>query len=463
MLIFLAILCGLIEAMFTALEVALGTVSRARLRGLSLATRDESGALDSPVLARRAQIALAIAERPDRLALLFITITSLCLWAAATFLTWAALLQNWPGWILPGCLVFLLFIAEVLPLQIAARHSEAITLRGAPLVSLALKLMAPVTVAVGGTARFIARLLGSGPNTTPAVTQGELRTALAAAEEQGTIESEERALIEGAMDFRDKVVSEVMTPRIDIIGIPSSATLPEALAIALREGHSRMPIFDGTLDKIIGILATKDLLPHLKNALESDLSSHKTARDVARPAYFVPATKKIASTLEELRRQRTLLAMVVDPDGGTAGLVTLEDLLEELVGEIQDEYDLEEPALREIEGENSAVLCAAATPVREFGKFWHQKFGVSATLRGADGAAAPSGQSLAALALELFENVPQIGDHIEAGDCHSGEGADRKLEMEVTQMEGPRIEEVKIAEKAAQKAPVKSSEAARSQ
>lgn len=445
MLIFLAGLCGLIEAMFTALEVALGTVSRARLRGLSVATRDESGALDSPVLARRALVALEIAERPDRLALLFITITSLSLWAAATFLTWAALTQSWPLWMLPLCLVVLLFVAEVLPLQIAARHSEVIALRGAPLVALALKMMRPVTAIVGGVAHVIARLLGSGPNTTPAVTQGELRTALAAAEEEGVIESEERALIEGAMDFRDKVVSEVMTPRIDIVGIPASATLPEALGIALREGHSRMPIFDGTLDKIIGILATKDLLPHLKNTLESDLSSQKTARDVARPAYFVPATKKIASTLEELRRQRTLLAMVVDPDGGTAGLVTLEDLLEELVGEIQDEYDLEEPALRVVEGEENTILCAAATPVREFGKFWHQKFGWSATLRGGDGNAAPSGQSLAALALELFENVPKIGDRIEAGDFHTSDGADQKLEMEVTQMEGPRIEEVKIA------------------
>jgi CBS domain containing-hemolysin-like protein len=448
MLIFLAGLCGLIEAMFTALEVALGTVSRARLRSLRVATRDESGALDSPVLARRAHIALEIAERPDRLALLFITITSLSLWAAATFLTWAALTQEWPLWVLPMCLVLLLFVAEVLPLQIAARHSEVIALRGAPLVSFALKMMKPVTAIVGGIAYGMARMMGSGPNATPAVTQGELRTALAAAEEEGVIESEERALIEGAMDFRDKVVSEVMTPRIDIVGIPASASLPEALAIALREGHSRMPIFDGTLDKIIGILATKDLLPHLKNTLESDLSSQKTARDVARTAYFVPATKKIASTLEELRRQRTLLAVVVDPDGGTAGLVTLEDLLEELVGEIQDEYDLEEPALRIVEGEESAILCAAATPVREFGKFWSQKFGVGATLRGADGNSAPSGQSLAALALELFENVPNIGDHITAGEAHSSEENAPVLEMEITKMEGPRIEEVKITARA---------------
>jgi putative hemolysin len=448
MLIFLAALCGLVEAMFTALEVALSSVSRARLRNLSLATRDETGALDSPVNARRAQLALEIAERPDRLALLFITVTSFSLWAAATFLTWAALSEGWPPFVLPLALVGVLFIAEVLPLQIAARHPEIIALRGSPLVKIAMQLLMPVTAVVGGIAYGVARLLGSGPNATPAVTEGELRTALATAEEEGVIESEERALIEGAMDFRDKVVSEVMTPRIDMVGIPADATLPEALDIALREGHSRMPIYDGTLDRIVGILASKDLLPHLKNTFESENSSLKTARDVARPAYFVPGTKKIASTLEELRRQRTLLAVVVDPDGGTAGLVTLEDLLEELVGEIQDEYDLEEPQLRTIEGEEAALLCAASTPIREFGKFWSQKFGFSATLRGFDGTPAASGQSLAALALELFQNVPAVGDKIEAGDAVASTPDIRAtfvLKMEVTKMDGPRIEEVKIS------------------
>lgn len=448
MLIFLAALCGLVEAMFTALEVALGAVSRARLRTLSLATRDETGALESPATAHRAQTALEIAERPDRLALLFITVTSLSLWAAATFLTWASLSQKWEPFILPLALVMVLFVAEVLPLQIAARHSEVIALRGASLVKASMQLLLPITAVVGGVAYGVARLLGSGPNATPAVTEGELRTALATAEEEGVIESEERALIEGAMDFRDKVVSEVMTPRIDIIGISAEASLPEALEIALREGHSRMPVYEGTLDRVVGILASKDLLPFLKNTFESENSSLKTVRDIVRPAYFVPATKKIASTLEELRRQRTLLAVVVDPDGGTAGLVTLEDLLEELVGEIQDEYDLEEPALRAIEGEEAALLCAASTPVREFGKFWSQKFGFSTTLRGADGTPAASGQSLAALALELFQNVPSVGDRIEAGDAVVATADIRAtfvLEMEVTKMEGPRIEEVKIA------------------
>ncbi|HEX8463281.1 MAG TPA: hemolysin family protein, partial [Abditibacterium sp.] len=447
MLIFLAALCGLIEAIFTALEVALGTVSRARLRALTATSREESDEF-SPAMTRRALAALAVIDRPDRLALLFITVTSLCLWSAATFLTWAALAARWPLFVLPLCLVGLLFVAEVLPLQIAARHAENIALRGAPLVAVAQKVLAPILAVVGGLSYGVARLLGSGPDASPQVTEGELRTALAAAEEEGVIESEERALIEGAMDFRDKVVREVMTPRIDMVGVPADASLHQTLQIALREGHSRLPVFEGTLDNIVGILATKDLLPHLKSSLENGAAGTITARQVTRPAYFVPETKKIASTLEELRRQRTLLAVVVDADGGTAGLVTLEDLLEELVGEIQDEYDLEEPALRLIEGEAAALLCDASTPVRDFGRFWHQQFGFSATLRGSDNAPAESGQSLAALALELFEKVPQVGDSIAVGDAIAATPDIRAqfvLGLEVTKMAGPRIEEVKIA------------------
>lgn len=458
MLIFFAALCGLTEAIFTALEVALGGVSRARLRALSAPRPDDETSSRAQV--RRALVACRIVERPDRLALLFITVTSLSLWGAATFLTWAALSQGWPGWGLPLALVAVLFVAEVLPLQIAARHSEVLALRGAGLVSLALRVLAPVTSVVGGVAYGVARAMGSGPGATPHVTEGELRTALAAAEEEGVIESEERALIEGAMDFRDKVVREVMTPRIDIVGVPAAADLAQTLEIALREGHSRLPVFDGTLDNIVGVLATKDLLPHLTGAPAN--AAPKTARDVARPPFFVPQTKKIASTLEELRRQRTLLAVVVDADGGTAGLVTLEDLLEELVGEIQDEYDLEEPPLRVVGGE-TALLCDAATTVREWGRFWAHNFAQSATLRGADGAPAASGQSLAALALELFQNVPRAGDCIRAGEAvalsvpsHAARDAAEEsgaseprvalpLEMKVIRMAGPRIEEVKIA------------------
>ncbi len=429
------------EAIFTALEVALGTVSRARLRALQSAAREEASV--SPATLRQTDRVLELLERPDRLALLFITITSLSLWLAASLLTWNSIAQDWPLWVLPLALVGLLFVAEVLPLLIAARHAEAIALRGNGLIRFSLKLWSPILAVLGGIAFGMARTLGSGPDARPDVTEGELRTALAAAEEEGVIESDERALIEGAMDFREKVVREVMTPRPDIIGISADATLAQALETALGQGHSRLPVYEGSLDKIVGVLAAKDVLPFLKNG-----DSLKTAREVARAAYFVPQTKKLTSMLDELRRGRTLLAIVVDENGGTAGLVTLEDLIEELVGEIQDEYDLEEAPLRIVEeAEAPTVLCDASATARDFRRFFGRQFKMVATLRDADGDRVESGETLAALALELFADVPSEGDTIAAGDAVAVTPDIRAqfgLQLQIVKMDGPRIEEVKI-------------------
>lgn len=441
MLIFLAVLCGLIEAIFTALEVALGAVSRARLRTLEIVTpSEETPDVSAQRTARAATRVLKLLERPDRLTLLFISVTSFSLWIAASLLTWQALSTGWPLWVLPLALVALLFGAEVIPLLVAARHAESIALGGAPLLSFARKLFAPLLALTGGIGYAIARLFGSGPNATPAVTQDELRTALATAEEEGVIESEERALLEGAMDFREKVVREVMTPRLDVVGIPADATLDEALAVALREGHSRLPVYEGTIDRIIGVLATKDVLAPLARG-ESGV---KTARETLREAYFVPETKRIAATLEELRHGRTLLAVVVDESGGTAGLVTLEDLLEELVGEIQDEYDVEEAPLRaEMRGEERVLICEAHSTVRDFGRFFASEWKMVSTLQGADGERVDSGRTLASLALELFENVPRVGQRVRAGEAVAASSDIRAgfgLEMEVVGMDGPRIE-----------------------
>jgi CBS domain containing-hemolysin-like protein len=280
------------------------------------------------------------------------------LWTAATALSWHAFNQGWPLWELVLALVTALFVAEVLPLLLAAHQTETVALHGARPAEMALFVLSPLMLLLGGIGYGLARLLGAGPNARAQVTEDELRTALAAAEEEGVIESEERAMLEGAMDFRETRVREVMTPRIDMVASPASATLPEVLQTALHEGHSRLPVYEGTPDNIVGIVSTKDLIPHLRRdvnlapvdanrVLDGNLVANNDlcARDVARPALFVPQDKRIEPTLEDLRRQRTLMAIVMDENGGTAGLVTLEDLLEEIVGEIQDEYDEEEPAM----------------------------------------------------------------------------------------------------------------------
>jgi CBS domain containing-hemolysin-like protein len=454
MLISIVVLCTLCEAIFTSLEVALGAVSRARLR--SLIEGEQAAGQSRSLAASRATRVLRILDRPDRLALAFITVTSLSLWTAATLLTWYALIGDWPLWTLPLELTGVLFLAEVLPLLVAANHPETVALRGIGLAEFSLTVLSPLLHIIGGLGYGTARILGAGPGVSPHVTEGELRSALATAEEEGVIESDERALLEGAMDFREKVVREVMTPRIDIIGVPADAGMMAVLAVAMQERHSRLPVYEGTLDRIIGIVAAKDTLPYLR---EDQTSTARCARDVMRPVFFVPEEKRIAPTLDELRHQRTLMAIVVDSDGGTAGLVTLEDFLEEIVGEIQDEHDTEEPPLRVLDAGTSAagdearaILCDAGVTVRECERFWQKSFTEAITLCDSEDEVADASMSLAALALQLFESVPQAGDRVDAGyatnraaNTSTSSNQPRcRLELEIAAMDGPRIEEVKL-------------------
>jgi len=453
MLLLLAALCGLIEAVFTALEVALGAVSRARLRALAEPDASGSDEAPSPATTRNARLALSLLEHPDRLSILFLTVTSLSLWGAASLLTWHVLAGLWTWPVLVAALVALLFVAEVVPLLLAAPRAEMLALAGARFVAGAARILWPLTFPLGALAFGLARALGSGARATTHVTEGELRTALAAAEAEGAIESGERALIEGAMDLRTQTVREVMTPRLDIAAISADAPLEEALRIALDQGHSRVPVYDGSLDRVVGVLATKDLLPHLH---QNGRAVPRTVREVVRPALFFPENGRVSVALDELRRHRTLLAIVVDSNGATSGLVTLEDLLEELVGEIQDEYDAEEAPIRLLEAQSSAqervVSCEAGSSVRELGRFLGAEFGLTTTLRAADGAPAGSGTSLAALFLERFGRVPRVGDITLAGsavetssprnvegETSGDERAAWNVWLEVATMEGPRV------------------------
>lgn len=433
MLIALVVFLVLIEAVFTALEIAFGAISRTRLRALASPDAD---AEISPLTAQRATHALQILADTPRLTLIFIIVTSLSMWGAASLLTWLSTWQEWDWWILPVALAGILFAAEVLPVLIAAPRAESIVLRGARIIGFASKLLTPLLWLIGSIGYLPIRLMGNIRQAGPQVTEDELRSVLAIAEEDGAIESSERSLLEGAMDFRAKIVREVMTPRKEIAGISADATLSEVLQTAIAQGHSRLPVYEKSLDKILGVVSTKDLLPYLDSGLEN---SSLQARDLVRPPFFVPESKRIAPTLEELRQQRTLMAIVVANDGAIIGLVTLEDLLEEIVGDILDETDQEEPEL-EITGEAS-LRAAAHVTVREVERFWEKEFTHPLTLQEKTGAEADDTTSMAALALHLFEEIPSVGDRVTAGTLLP----EQNVEMEILAMDGHRIEQIRLS------------------
>ena len=199
-------------------------------------------------------------------------------------------------------------------------------------------LLHPLIVTLSIITNTLVRLLGGQmKHRGPFVTEEELRLLVSVGEEEGVLEEGETDMIHSIFEFADTTVREVMIPRIDMVTLESDATVDEAVDLALQGGFSRIPVYEETIDNIIGVLFTKDMLKQLREDHNS-----LPIRELVRPAYFVPETKKLDDLLREIRQKRTHMAIVVDEYGSVAGLVTIEDLVEEIVGDIQDEYDREE-------------------------------------------------------------------------------------------------------------------------
>jgi len=223
----------------------------------------------------------------------------------------------------------------VTPISYAAANPEAVATGLAPLVSISTRVFQPIVSVFTALSTLILRLLGHQPHQRPLVTGEEVMTIVEMETERGVLEQEERELIHSIFEFSDTVVREIMRPRIDIAAVDDAAPLHEAIDLLIDRHYSRLPVYQGSLDHIIGLVNVKDLLPHQIRG-ELDLP----VRNVMRPVIFVPETKHISELLREMRESKQTLAIVLDEYGGTAGLVTVEDLLEEIVGEIYDEYDV---------------------------------------------------------------------------------------------------------------------------
>ena len=202
-----------------------------------------------------------------------------------------------------------------------------------------------------GTTRWVTRLLGADVSSEAQITAEELRLIVERGGEQGILEAEEEQMINAVIELGDRRVHEVMVPRIAIVSLPASATIDEAIDLFVEEGHSRVPVYETSNDEIVGILYAKDLLPFLK----TDSASQPALRSLLRTPVLVPESMSIDDLLHEFQRRKVHIAIVLDEYGGTAGLVTIEDLLEEIVGEIQDEYDEEEPLVERIDEDRARV------------------------------------------------------------------------------------------------------------
>jgi putative hemolysin len=251
--------------------------------------------------------------------------------------------------------VFILIFEHVLPLLIVRRNPEKVLAVLLPPFDVAARFLHPLT---GTLVRLIVESRRE-RETTAVVANGQEEAPREAGEqevveEQSLIERDEQKLLQSIVDFGVTLVREVMTPRPDIVAIPAEATLDELRARFREQEYSRIPVFKENLDNILGIAYVKDLV------LLSESDSGRSIDRLIRPAAFVPETKRVPELLKEFQRKQVQMAIVVDEYGGTAGLVTLEDLLEEIVGEIRDEYDVETEAVVD-EGKGSWVFSAKAS------------------------------------------------------------------------------------------------------
>jgi putative hemolysin len=247
--------------------------------------------------------------------------------------------------------LFTIIFAELVPKTLALSSPErfAVTL-SIPIEFLA-RLLGPLIAILTGATRAIAGLFGASVTNEAQISAEELRLIVERGGEQGILEAEEEQMINAVIELGERRLHEVMIPRIAIVGLPASTSFEEAIDMVVEEGHSRVPVYETSIDEVIGILYAKDLLPFLKNSS----GPRPSLRTLLRTPVFVPESMSIDDLLHEFQRRKVHIAIVLDEYGGTAGLVTIEDLLEEIVGEIQDEYDVEEPMIVKLSDDEARV------------------------------------------------------------------------------------------------------------
>jgi putative hemolysin len=314
-------------------------------------------------------------------------------------------------------IVVIFVLAEAAPKTYALQHTERAALMVAPVVSVLARFF-PVRLATSsliGLANIV--LPGKDRRAGPVVSEEELLALADVAVEAEVLEVEERALIRSIIDFGDTVVREVMVPRPDMVTVTSGATVAQAMETVIANGFSRIPAYDdeGGIDDIIGLVYAKDLM---RAAREGRSSAAVTT--VLRTARFVPETKRVAELMREMQAEKFHMAIVIDEYGGTAGLATLEDLIEELVGEIVDEFDVEDPLLEPLPGGD--VRVAARMPVDELNDLLHLEL--------------PEGDwdTLGGLVFNLLGHVPTEGETVEV-DGHR---------LRAERVQGRRIGRVRI-------------------
>jgi len=347
LLVIMLIFC----ALASATETALTSVSRIKLRNLA-----EEGDQKAAEIQR-------LLANPNVFLSTILIVNSVATIVASSMATVLALRFS-AGWgeLISSLLLSLvvLIFCEITPKTAAVQNPLRFARAMIGLVRGTAWLLRPVVWALSGITRSLVSLMGGqSVRHGPFVTEEELRLLVTVGEEEGVLEEAETEMIHSIFEFADTPVREVMIPRIDIVALETDTTVEQAVDLALQGGLSRIPVYEGTIENITGVLYTKDMLKQLREGHDA-----LPIRDLVRPAYFVPETKKLDDLLLEIRQKRVHMVIVIDEYGSVSGLVTIEDLVEEIVGDIKDEYDQEETLYERVNDQEYIV--SAKLSIDEF-------------------------------------------------------------------------------------------------
>ena len=259
--------------------------------------------------------------------------------------------------------IVILIFGEITPKTYSAYNAETVALTLGKPIEILSKILSPISKTLNYITRFFIKILGgSAVNDKTVVSEEEIITLVDVGEEAGIIEKEERDMIESIFEIGELIASDVMVPRIDIVYLEKESSISDAISVVIENGFSRIPIIADSIDDIVGIIYAKDLL--LCSRIYDNIREHPlTIKDLVRKAYYVPESKKIVDLLKEMQLNKTHISIVLDEYGGTLGLITIEDILEEIVGDILDEFD-DDTLLVEIIGTDH-VITDSKTPIED--------------------------------------------------------------------------------------------------
>lgn len=379
------VLCIVFSAAFSGIEIAFFSVSEVKLRSLANAG------------SRRAEMGLYLRSNPQRLLPTILIGNNLANIAAASLATLIALRMFGSGAVAvtAGLLTLIILIfGEIVPKTLAAQHAALVVQVMAYPIYWLEQLLFPVLFVLGP---MISKLTGGRGLAVPFATEEELKIALEEGGKAGVLETEEVKMIKNVFQLNDITAEDSMTPRLYVFGLDGSLQLKEAQEQLLNSKYSRIPVFDGNLDNITGILYKTKALTELALG-HSDLR----LKEIAQPALFVPGGKPADDLMKQFQQEKRHMAVVVNEFGGMTGLVTLEDLLEEVVGEIMDETDITEELIKRI-GKNQ-ILVHGRTEVRRINEFLKVNLGEEpATVSG--------------LIQDHLGRIPTVGEEVQVGQC----------------------------------------------